>query len=65
MTTLDERWLEVVLNSGVSTHVTVIEPTQPVCCCENGHKPVNGFIYTNAGCHFHGVRSNLGQRPVK
>lgn len=23
------------------------------CCCQNNHEPVDGYIYTNAGCKVH------------
>jgi hypothetical protein len=44
---LDERWAGLMAN--VDTRV---------CCCENQHKPVNGYIFTNTGCKIHGVQSN-------
>ncbi len=34
------------------------------CCCENGHEPVNGFVFTNAGCIFHGIKSAVVARKA-
>lgn len=34
------------------------------CCCTNGHEPLDGFVYTDAGCKKHGVKSAMVARKA-
>jgi hypothetical protein len=54
MTTLiSERQVEALASAlGVAA-----PPHAVLCCCTNGHEPLDGFVYTDAGCKKHGVKS--------